>query len=179
MFCGPRAEVVLRPIFCYLTLKSVYWTINKNSHWYIITYTHKPVNLLLAPLFNPPPLIRWSKRNLSWIMIMIHSADRSYWPITSLTLHVDWSGMFYSPDFRTGSWNLSNRAACDDFQLQMLDIFHLAFPLVIHGELNQTIPLTTPSSSYLKRQYLKPQIKQAHLSTPPPPHHPIKNVWNK
>ena len=125
-----------------------------------------------------------------------------------------------------------------DFQLQMLEIFHLAFPLVIHGELNQTIPLTTPSSSrgdewsikifncsqnftlldllakfkrvfacscswscsqgrkatffyfwscsqknrsarhagecsqrplvtpssYLKRQYLKPQIKQAHLS---------------
>ena len=34
-----------------------------------------------------------------------------------------------------------------DFQLQMLEIFHLAFPLVIHGELNQTIPLTTPSSS--------------------------------
>ena len=34
-----------------------------------------------------------------------------------------------------------------DFQLQMLEIFHLAFPLVIHGELNQTIPLTTPFSS--------------------------------
>ena len=130
-------------------------------------YSHKPVNRLLAHLFNPPPLIRWSKRNLSWIMIMIHSADRSYWPITTLTLHVDWPGFFYSPDFRTGSWNLSNRAACDDFQLQMLDIFHLAFPLVIHGELNQTIPLTTPSSSYLKRQYLKPQIKQAHLLIKP------------
>ena len=34
-----------------------------------------------------------------------------------------------------------------DFQLQMLEIFHLPFPLVIYGELNQTIPLTTPSSS--------------------------------
>ena len=61
-----------------------------------------------------------------------------------------------------------------DFQPQMLEIFHLAFSLVIHGELNQTIPLTTPSSSYFKRQYLKPQIKQAHLSiklppSPPPP----------
>ena len=56
-----------------------------------------------------------------------------------------------------------------DFQLQMLEIFHLAFLLVIHGELNQTIPLTTPSSSYLKKQYLKPQIKQAHLSIKPPP----------
>ena len=67
-----------------------------------------------------------------------------------------------------------------DFQLQLLEIFHLAFPLVIHGELNQTIPLTTPSSSYLKKQYLKPQIKEAHLSIkPPPPPHPIKHVWNK
>ena len=56
-----------------------------------------------------------------------------------------------------------------DFQLQMLEIFHLAFPLVINRELNQTIPLTTPSSSYLKRQYLKPQIKQAHLSIKPLP----------
>ena len=56
-----------------------------------------------------------------------------------------------------------------DFQLQMLEIFHLVFPLVIHGQLNQTIPLTTPSSSYLKRKYLKPQIKQAHLSIKPPP----------
>ena len=133
-----------------------------------------------------------------------------------------------------------------DFQLQMLEIFHLAFPLIIHSELNQNIPLTTPSSSrgdewsikifncsqnftfarfarknlhecslapvpqifgvarklakqifyfwscsqknrsarhardcsqrpfvtpssYLKRQYLKPQIKQAHLSIKPPP----------
>ena len=58
-----------------------------------------------------------------------------------------------------------------DFQLQMLEIFHLAFLLVIHGELNQTIPLTTPSSSYLK----KPQIKQKPTSQlslphPPPPH---------
>ena len=148
----PQSRSCFTANFCYLTLKSVYWTINKNSHWYIITYTHKPVNLLLAPLFNPPPLIRWSKRNLWWIMI--HSADRSYWPITTLTLHVDWSSMFYSPDSRTESWNLSNRAACDDVQLQMLDIFHLAFPLVIHREVNQTIPLTTPSSSYLKRQYL-------------------------
>ena len=132
----PQSRSCFTANFCYLTLKSVYWTINKNSHWYIITYTHKPVNLLLAPLFNPPPLIHWTKRNLSWIMI--HSADRSYWPITTLTLHVDWFGMFNSPDFRTGSWDLSNRAARDDFQLPMLDIFHLAFPLVIHRELNQT-----------------------------------------
>ena len=34
----------------------------KNSHLYIITYTHKPENLL------SPPLIHWSKRNLSRIM---------------------------------------------------------------------------------------------------------------
>ena len=27
MFCGSRAEVVLRPIFCYLTLSSVYWNL--------------------------------------------------------------------------------------------------------------------------------------------------------
>ena len=62
-----------------------------------------------------------------------------------------------------------------DFQLQMLEIFHLAFPLVINRELNQTIPLTTPSSSHLKRQYLKPQIKQAHLSIKPPP--PPSNMF--
>ena len=65
-----------------------------------------------------------------------------------------------------------------DFQLQILEIFHLAFPLVIYGELNQTIPLTTPFSSYLKRQYLKPQIKQAHLSIkPPPPPPPSSNTF--
>ena len=80
----------------------------------ISSHTHKPVNLLLsplllAPLFNPPPLIHWSKRNLSWIMI--HSTDYSYWLITTLTLHVDWSGMVYSSDSRAGSWDLSNRVA--------------------------------------------------------------------
>ena len=95
---------------------------------------------------------------------MIHSTDYSYWLITTLTLHVDWSGMVYSSDSRAGSWDLSNRAAW----LPTTDAWE--FPLVIHGELNQTIPLTTPSSSYLKRQYLKPQIKQAHLSIKPPPH---------
>ena len=97
----------------------------KKSHWYIITYTHKPVNLLLAPLFNPPrPLFIGLNE-------IYHSTDCSYWPITTLTLHVDWSGMFYSPDSRTGSCNLSKaaRPPC---------------VLVIHGEL---IPVTTPSSS--------------------------------
>ena len=74
----------------------------KNSHWYIITYTHKPENLL------SPPLIHWSKRNLS--RIMIHSTDCSYWLITTLTRHVDWSCMVYSPDSRTGSCDLSKAA---------------------------------------------------------------------
>ena len=97
----------------------------------ISSHTHKPVNLLLsplllAPLFNPPPLIHWSKRNL-WFIHQILGLEVGIYLI---------------------GWH--------DFQLQMLEIFHLAFPLVIHGELNQTIPLTTPFSSYLKRQYLKP-----------------------
>ena len=102
----------------------------------ISSHTHKPVNLLLSPLllvplFNPPPLIHWSKRNLSWIMI--HSTDYSYWLITTLTLL----------GLEIGIYLIGRH----DLQLQMLEIFHLAFPLVIHGELNQTIPLTTPSSS--------------------------------
>lgn len=71
----------------------------KNSHWYIITYTHKQENLL------SPPLIHWSKRNLS--CIKIHSTDCSYWLVTTITLHVDWSCMVYSPDSRTGSCDLS------------------------------------------------------------------------
>ena len=30
VFCGSRAEVVLRPIFCYLTLSGVYWNLELN-----------------------------------------------------------------------------------------------------------------------------------------------------
>ena len=40
----------------------------------------------------------------------------------------------------------------------------------------KTIPLTTPSSSYLKRQYLKPQIKQAHLLIIIKPLPPYQNM---
>ena len=62
-----------------------------------------------------------------------------------------------------------------DLQLQMLEVFHFAFQLFMENWY-KTIPLTTPSSSYLKRQYLKPQIKQAHLLIIIKPLPPYQNM---
>ena len=81
----------------------------------ISSHTHKPVNLLLsplllAPLFNSPA--PYSLVQMKFIMNNdTQYTDCSYWLITTLTLHVDWSGMIYSSDSRAGSWDLSNRAA--------------------------------------------------------------------